>query len=301
MSATQQQSQASLAMMAAMIMSGFIGLFVTESQMDEVSITFFRCLIGGVGLWAYCHLKGIKTHITLNNIGWIIMAGIALVINWILLFNAFRHIPISIATLIYNLQPFFLLVLSAVLLKEKAKKSTWGWMLIAFAGVYLVAEVKASSVNTDIWLGMLFALGAAIFYAITTMLTRKVKGVPASAMAATQLSFCLIPLGAWLFIQGVDWSQVDWRFVGLLGGINSFGQYILLYFAFAHLAVDRLAILSFLYPITTVLVDMLYFDLALTNLQWAGMALIILANLAILRKKADTGQKTARLKTAKEK
>nr|WP_274377854.1 DMT family transporter [Hahella chejuensis] len=201
------------------------------------------------------------------------------------LFASFDSIHISVATVIYNLQPFFLLLLCAIFLRQNVQWSTWGWMLMAFVGVFLAAEVSFSGASFEALQGMGLALGAAFFYALATIFTRQAPGVSPAAMAAAQLGFCLPLLGAWLLWNGADWSQVDWKYVGLLGGLNSIAQYVLLYFAISHLTLERLSILSFLYPITTLLVDMLFYDMELSAAQTVGIALILLANTAILRRK----------------
>ena len=45
-----------------------------------------------------------------------IAGGVALVINWLLLFAAYSYASISIATAVYNTQPFMLLGLGALFL-----------------------------------------------------------------------------------------------------------------------------------------------------------------------------------------
>ncbi|MDP1080565.1 EamA family transporter, partial [Klebsiella pneumoniae] len=66
-----------------------------------------------------------------------VLGGIALVINWLLLFAAYSRISIGMATVVYNTQPF-MLVLMGMVLGERVSAVKWGWLLLAFGGVVIL-------------------------------------------------------------------------------------------------------------------------------------------------------------------
>ncbi|MGO8026817.1 EamA family transporter, partial [Rhizobium leguminosarum] len=63
-------------------------------------------------------------------------------LNWLLLFASYSHATISIATTVYNTQPFMLLVLGALFLGEKITATKLFWLTLAFAGMIAIVEAK---------------------------------------------------------------------------------------------------------------------------------------------------------------
>ena len=108
------ERSAAWAMIGAMTVSGFIGLFVKESGVDPLTLVFYRCLIGGLVLFILSYWLSQPVPMSwrerlINN-----AAGLALIVNWWCLFASFNYLPVSYATLLYNLQPFMLLMLSSL-------------------------------------------------------------------------------------------------------------------------------------------------------------------------------------------
>ncbi len=62
------------------------------------------------------------------------IGGAARVVNWLLLFAAYSRISIGMATVVYNTQPF-MLVLMGMVLGERVSAVKWGWLLLAFGGL----------------------------------------------------------------------------------------------------------------------------------------------------------------------
>lgn len=279
-----QQQWATLAMVAAMGLSGFIGLFVKESQLDPLSLIFLRCLIGGLGLWLYAYWRGLALPSQPQQWFSIILAGSCLVLNWFCLFLAYRYLPVAVATVIYNLQPLLLLLLAWVILHESVQRQSVVWILLAFIGVVLVVELPQLDWQADqgSWLGLGLSLMSATFYAVTALLTRRVKQVAAAMQAAIQLSVAVIPLGLLLLWQQPSWQGANWSMVLALALINTLLQYLLLYYAIQLLEVQRLTVLAFIYPLTALLVDILFYQEAFSLAQMLGMGLILLANLGVM-------------------
>lgn len=108
----------SLEMTAAMLISGSIGWFVLMSGQPVVNVVFWRCAVGALVLLAVCGALGQlrRDALTRATLLLAIAGGVALVINWLLLFAAYSYASISIATAVYNTQPFMLVGLGALFL-----------------------------------------------------------------------------------------------------------------------------------------------------------------------------------------
>ena len=124
-------------MSLAMIISGSIGAFVLLSGLPVTDVVFWRCLIGALTLLVFIVLSRQPfSRLTRFTLALAVIGGAALVVNWLLLFAAYSRISIGMATVVYNTQPF-MLVLMGMVLGERVSAVKWGWLLLAFGGVVI--------------------------------------------------------------------------------------------------------------------------------------------------------------------
>src|SRR5690554_180135 len=100
------RTRGAVEMTAAMTISGTIGLFVVLSRQPVADIVFWRCVFGAVTLGLICAAMGLLRPglMTWRQAGLAALGGVAIVLNWVLLFAAYPHASISIATAVYNTQ-----------------------------------------------------------------------------------------------------------------------------------------------------------------------------------------------------
>ena len=162
-------------MSAAMVISGTIGWFVLKSGRPAQDVVFWRCLFGAVTLVVVCAAFGLfKQRISPTKLALAALGGVAIVVNWLLLFAAYPLASISIATTVYNMQPFMLVGLGALFLSEKVTVTKLSWLALAFVGMILIVQSKpqASTVASDYMMGILLSLGAAFFYALAAIIAK---------------------------------------------------------------------------------------------------------------------------------
>ncbi|WP_312384268.1 DMT family transporter [Atlantibacter subterraneus] len=264
-------------MSLAMLISGSIGAFVLLSGLPVMEVVFARCLIGGVTLLLFIRLS--REPLTrLSRLTLLLMAagGVAVVINWLLLFASYRHLSIGLSTVIYNTQPF-MLVLMSMLLGERVSSVKWAWLTLAFGGVVLVlsSELSAAHQGNGL-LGVAMALGAAFFYALTALITRQLRQVSPQQIALVQMvvgTLMLLPLVQISF----ELKPMQWGILLTVGIVHTGIMYQLLYAAIQKLPTPVTGSLSFIYPLVAVVVDKLVFNHTLSLTQLAGGALILLA------------------------
>ncbi|HBS5678547.1 DMT family transporter [Klebsiella sp. 141240] len=264
-------------MSLAMIISGSIGAFVLLSGLPVIDVVFWRCLIGAVTLLLFILLSRQPfSRLTRLTLALAILGGVALVINWLLLFAAYSRVSIGMATVVYNTQPFMLVLLSMIL-GERVSAVKWGWLLLAFGGVVILLSSELTpSHNDNLVTGIILALGAAFFYALTAIIARKLQPLPAQHIAFIQVivgTVMLLPL-----VHHPEFnSHFPWRYLLILGIVHTGIMYQLLYSAIQKLPTPVTGSLSFIYPLVAILVDYLVFHHALAPLQLAGGVLILLA------------------------
>ncbi|HZH10896.1 MAG TPA: DMT family transporter [Microvirga sp.] len=274
-----------LEMIAAMALSGTIGFFVVESEQSVWNVVFFRCLFGAIGLFVYCAARGLLRpwRFTAQTLTLSLLAGAAIVLNWVLLFSSYSHASISVATAVYNTQPFFLILLGAFLFGERPTADMLGFVVLAFIGLLLVSQIDAGGLDLtgEYMTGLLQALGAALLYAAATVIIKRLKGFSPHLIALVQAI-----LGTLMLLPLVDFSHLpvnasQWQCLVVLGVVHTCIMYILLYSALQKLPTTVIAVLSFTYPVVAILVDHLAFGRTLSLHQWSGILLILIGSAGV--------------------
>ncbi|AXF58864.1 DMT family transporter [Leclercia sp. W6] len=264
-------------MSLAMLISGSIGAFVLLSGLPVTDVVFWRCLIGAIALFLFIRLsKRPFSPLTKVTLGLAILGGIALVVNWLLLFAAFERISIGLSTVVYNTQPF-MLVLMGMLMGERVSLVKWGWLFLAFGGVVNLLSSELTGGHSAQWLsGIGLALGAAFFYALTAIITRRLQTIAPQHIAFIQVLTGVVMLLPLAHMPTFS-SDFPWAILLTLGVVHTGVMYQLLYSAIQKLPTPIIGSLSFIYPVVALIVDNLVFGHALSLTQLAGGALILLA------------------------
>jgi len=278
---TSQERTGLAQMAAAMTMSGTLGYFVLESGQSAWNVVFLRCVFGALGLLAYCAARGLLRPglFTPRTLLLTLAAGAALVFNWVLLFSAYRLASISLATAVYNMQPFILIGLGVLFLGERPTHRKLAWSGAAFAGLLLVLGVTpAHLADVHGYLaGLALALGAGALYAVTAILVKRLTGIPPQVLALVQVSLGALMLLPMADFHAMPGTPAQWGCVVALGLAHTSLMYILLYSALQKLPTATAAPLSFIYPAVAMLVDYVAYGQRLSAGQWLGAGLIFLA------------------------
>lgn len=273
-------------MIAAMLISGTIGWFVLVSGVSVIEVVFWRCVIGGLTLLLACALLGYLRLdlLTWAKLGLAMLSGVAIVGNWLLLFESYSRASIAISTAVYNVQPFMLVMLAALFLGEKITVQKLAWLSMAFLGMLAIVTAHGDEPTGDDYLtGIALALGAAFLYAIAALIIKRLKEVPPHLMALIQVT-----TGALLLAPMVPWNSLPatpnaWAALVTLGVVHTGLMYVLLYGAIQKLPTAITGALSFIYPIAAIFVDWIAFGHRLGWLQWLGVVAILLAAAGLQR------------------
>lgn len=273
-------------MIAAMLISGTIGWFVLVSGVSVIEVVFWRCVIGALALLLVCALLGYLRLDLLSGarFGLAVLSGVAIVGNWLLLFESYSRASIAISTAVYNVQPFILVMLAAVFLGEPITLRKMTWLSVAFLGMLAIVTAHGEQPGGGDYLaGIALALGAAFLYAVAALIIKRLKAVPPHLMALIQVS-----TGAVLLASLVPWDRLPastdaWAALATLGLVHTGLMYVLLYGAIQKLPTAMTGALSFIYPIAAIFVDWIAFGHRLGWLQWLGVAAILLAAAGLQR------------------
>lgn len=264
-------------MIVAMILSGTIGLMVLTSGQSPLTAVFFRCLVGGIALLGWLAWRGGWNALDRRALFWIVLGAGALVLNWLCLFWSFNLSGIAIATVVYHVQPFFLIVLVALSQRELPSWRKLPLLVLAFIGVALIADIDLSTPQQGLLDGILLALAAAFLYAIATLATRQLRQFAPAQIAGLQLTLGALVLAPITDFSIASFSWQAWACLLTLGLVHTGLMYNLMYAAFQRLSTEMIATLSFIYPLVAIIVDTIFFDLSLNSAQVTGMLMIFSA------------------------
>lgn len=280
-------------MVAAMAISGTIGVFVLGSGQAPLTVVFFRCLIGAAALLGWQAYRGGWRRPDRQALGWITLGAAALIGNWLCLFAAFALAGISVSTVVYHVQPFILVVLAALLQRQPLQRRQLPWLVLAFGGVALTTGLDVTGGHAGLAAGVMLALGAAFLYALATLATKKLGAYAPAQIAGLQLLMGIVVLAPLTSFDLGALRPGAWASLLTVGLVHTWLVYNLMYGAFQRLRAETIASLSFIYPMVAMLADFLVFGTLLGPWQWAGVGMILLSLAGSQRAAAQPSRRLA--------
>lgn len=274
----QGQTIAMVKMMVAMAIFGSIGFFTQLSGLPSIELVFVRCICATVFLaiiWGMTgqakkeQWHGREVYLTL-------LCGFFLVFNWVFLFKAFEETTVTVAISVYHLAPVFVLLIGAVIFKERLTVKAVLAILLCFSGTVFISDVDFSKPFMELLpVGVLWALAAALFYAFLTLIGKGLKSL--SPYATT---FLQTGLGVVMLLPMVDFSAFqsltlgNWIAIIATGIIHTGIVYVLYFDSLRYLSTAIISVLVFLDPAIAILLDVAFMDVRPNMMQSLGILLI---------------------------
>lgn len=278
------------------LLLGTLGIFIEEAHQDPLTAVWFRCAFGAGALLVWGALTGRLGELRLARAGLAaaVGAGLLVMLNWALFFGAIERTSIAVATVVFHVQPLWVIAFGAWWLREPVTKRQCGAALVALAGLALATGLfapGASSTTQPVWSeryvwGLLMCLGGSVSYAVVTLIAKSARSVSSFALAWWQCAVGTTLLCWWPWLHGWPEAFGAWAWLAGLGVIHTGLAYVVLYAGMARLPAGRIAVLQFVYPAAAVLVDWSVYGRALSPVQAGGVALMGLALWAARRPSA---------------
>lgn len=269
----------------AMTIFGTIGLFVKFIELPSTVIALSRGALGTLFLLLVLKLlkRRINTASVKSNFKHLVIAGVALGLNWIFLFEAYRLTSVATATLAYYMAPIILILLSPILLHERIPLGKWICVICALFGMSLISGVWDGSENVALD-GITMGLIAACFYASVVINNKFLKGLDPYDSSIVQLAVAAIVLLPYVLFT-VDFSVLkpDTSTIGLtlaVGILHTGVAYWLYFSALPKLEAARIAIFSYIDPAIAILLSVFVLMEPMTTTGVIGAVLILGAALA---------------------
>ena len=282
------------ALILSLVIFGTIGLFRRWIPLPSGMLAFSRGLMGGLFLLIFQKLRGRRfdRQAVRAQLVPLVVSGALIGVNWILLFEAYSYTTVAIATLCYYCQPVIVTLAAPVVVREPITLRKGLCVLAALAGMLLVSGVLQGDGSAGDPRGVLLGLGAAVLYASVVLLNKKITGVPVFEKTIVQLFSAASVMVPYLLVSGtarqypMSGGQIlAWLAVGL---VHTGIAYALYFGAVERLPAQTSALLSYIDPVTAVLLSALLLREPMTPAAAAG-ALLILGAAAV----GETGGRKA--------
>lgn len=268
----------------AMMIAGSVGAFVTEAGVDPITTVFWRCLFGALFLGAWCLLRGYlpDRSLSLARIARAALCGVCMVVSWTTFFAGFAKTSIAVMTIVYHIQPFFVVLIGVLFLKERITADQIAWMAAAFFGVVLASGLVVSDnpVTTSWMIGIAMALGGAFLYAVVTILAKGLGEQRPEVTVLCQTVVGVVMLAPFANFSG-DIALASWGWLVGIGVLHTGIAYVMMFSAYPQLTTPVIGVLTFVYPVVAIIIDWAIYGHPIGVAQGVGMALIAVATLGV--------------------
>lgn len=272
-----------LLMTAGGLLLGTLGVFVEEAGQHPLMAVCFRCAFGGLALLAWGAATGRLHELRLapRALAAALACGVLMVSNWALFFAAIERTSIGVATVVFHVQPLWVMGFGAWWLHERIGARRWVAVALALLGLALASGLagpdghrQGDAGSARYLAGLAMCLGGSLSYAAVTLIAKLARGASSFALATWQCAVGVVLTAWWPLSQGWPAQPAAWGWLAGLGVIHTGLAYVLLYAGMARLPTGRIALLQFVYPFAAVGVDWLVYGRSLTAWQSVGMLLM---------------------------
>lgn len=270
---------------------GAMGIFVrglASCGLSSIEICFVRVFVSAALMTVYFLLFNKKAmKIKLKDIWCFIGTGVfSLTFFGYCYFTTIQMTSMSVAAVLLYTSPVFVLVLSAILFKEKITKRKVICVIIAILGCAFVSGIVGSRVGLTLPVqGILYGLGSGLGYGLYSIFGRYAIKRKYSAITITYYSF-LFSAVALLFmikptaiLHKLGTGQVDINIVYVIGTaiVVTILPYIFYTLGLTKIENSKAAVVACIEPIMATVFGFLVFHEVLSFGEIVGVALVLLA------------------------
>ncbi|AZZ75350.1 EamA family transporter [Pseudomonas sp. RU47] len=173
------------------------------------------------------------------------------------------HVSSGLTALLFSCMPVFILLFSALFLREKIYPSQMLGIAIGFGSLFMIIRSQGLHLDQAEWLGVLAILCAAVMHALCYVVTKK------HGSAISVITYNTLPIGIaglMLFIVGLsietpafsDVSARSWGALLYLGLVASVGGFIVYFLLLKRLSPIILSFVFIIFPVFAVIIGAWY-------------------------------------------
>ncbi|MBN7772290.1 DMT family transporter [Clostridium aminobutyricum] len=272
-----ETNKAYIKYIASLLLFGLNGIVASYIALSSYEIVFTRTLIGSLLLVLIFIASRQKIHLTdsRTHAVYLLISGIAMGASWMFLYEAYRQVGVSIATLAYYCGPVIVMILSPILFREKITWAKAFGFFIVLIGMFCV-NTQALSEGKTTW-GILCGGMSAVMYAFMVICNKKAKSITGLENSMWQLIISCVTATIFLGMkQGLTINiEASSMIPILILGIVNTGIGCYFYFSsIGDLPVQTVAICGYLEPLSAVLFSVFLLHETMDVVQLLGAVLI---------------------------
>ena len=268
-------------MLFSMAIFGTLGLFSRyTSAITSAELCFYRAASASIiiGAWFLYRKQALSWKRLQKDTGVMLVSGIALAINWLFMFEAFRHTSISLATISYYFAPVLVTIVCPFLFHEKLTGRQLICFLMSTIGLGLIVNIMDNTPDAADSLGIFYGLLAAVFYATFIILNKYIRSVGSMERSFWQFSIAaLVMLPYTALTDGYHLAALDligWSSLAVICLVHTVIMHYAYFQALGQLTGQETAILGYIDPLVAVLISYFFFNETMTGSQILGALLI---------------------------
>ncbi len=254
---------------------------VAVMEIPPLTLVLFRVGIAAIALHLYLAARGISFVPVLKRSGsFFILAALNNVIPFSLIFIGQTELGAGLAAILNATTPFWtVIVANRLTVDERLTAHKLAGVLIGVAGTaVLVGPGVVADIGGPIW-AKLAIIGAAVSYAFAVIYAKRFKDLGTTEVATGQLTAStIIMLPIVVMIDGViSFQSVGaeiWLHVLALALISTALAYLLYFTLIANAGATNASLVTFIVPVSAVLLGWLFLAERLQPYEIAGMLLI---------------------------
>lgn len=263
---------------AGLLLFGSNGVAASFIHLNSYEIVLLRSVLGSILLLGLFFATGHRVTLFRykRDSLFVALSGVAMAADWLLLFEAYAEIGVSLGMLINYIGPALVIVFSPVILKERVTRSNVIALIAALFGAFLISG-QAVADGMSAW-GLFCAALSAVAYAIMVLSNKLAKEIDGTENAVVQLLYTalvVVVFVGWKQGFSIDISPGDWLPILQLGLLNT-GIGCWCYFSsIGDLPAQSVAVCGYLEPLFAVLLSVLILQETMSLQQVIGAILII--------------------------
>lgn len=187
-------------------------------------------------------------------------------------FYAVDHMNIADANILNKLSPFFAILMSYFILKEKANQVEWACVVVAFIGAVFVVKPAFNMQFVNAMIGVIGGLGAGIAYTFVRKLGKKGERGPIIVMVFSTFScLCTVPF----LISEFQPMKAVQLLCLLMAGVSAAGGQIFITKAYTKAPAKEISVFDYTQVLFAALLGFVFFGQIPDWMSLVGYLIII--------------------------
>ncbi len=267
----------SLKYFISVFLYGTLGFFLAFIDVNSEFVVFCRGTLGCLFILLLLAIKKEKLDIEAikKNFKYLVICGISLGLNEIFLFIGYKY-AVSLASLGNYTAPITIIIISAILYKDKLSLKQILCIIASFIGIIFLTGVFSNN-NSDIR-GLIFGLCGSIGFVTLVFMNKKLRDIGAYDKTIVQLLFSSLTTLPLIFINKSYLISYDIKTISILlmlGIIHTGFAYCLYFDSINTLTPIKIAIIGYVEPVMSVLIGALLLNESMDIYKIIGAILIL--------------------------